>query len=101
MNDTLFVGGGQSTRIGATAMSEYFCFLKGIARSSGGLSDVRRTSAGPTRWTMPSLWPQKHPLITFLALDSNMPFADSKSPGRTFTLKGAINANHSTHDISL
>ena len=35
--------------------------------------------SGPTRWTMPSLWyrfefPAKNPLITFLALDSNMPF---------------------------
>lgn len=51
-----------------------------------------RTSAGPTRWTMPSLWyrfefPAKHPQITFLALDSNMPFADgSATKGRNFTL---------------
>jgi tartrate-resistant acid phosphatase type 5 len=41
---------------------------------------------------MPSLWyrfefPEKKPLITFLALDSNMPFADgSSSRGRDFTL---------------
>ena len=53
---------------------------------------VGRTSTGPTRWTMPSLWyrfafPTKNPLITFLALDSNMPFADgSASHGRNFTL---------------
>jgi tartrate-resistant acid phosphatase type 5 len=51
-----------------------------------------RTSAGPTRWTMPSLWyrfefPAKNPVITFLALDSNMPFTDgSISHGRNFTL---------------
>jgi len=53
---------------------------------------VGRTTAGPTRWTMPSLWyrfefPAKNPLITFLALDSNMPFADgSAKKGRSFTL---------------
>lgn len=53
---------------------------------------VGRTMKGPTRWTMPSLWyrfefPLKKPLITFLALDSNMPFADSSSSsGRDFTL---------------
>jgi hypothetical protein len=47
---------------------------------------------GGTRWTMPSLWyrfefPAKKPLITFLALDSNMPFPDgSASKGRWFTL---------------
>lgn len=47
---------------------------------------------GRSRWTMPSLWyrfefPRKHPLITFLALDSNMPFADgSTSKGRRFTM---------------
>jgi tartrate-resistant acid phosphatase type 5 len=45
-----------------------------------------------TRWKMPAQWyrfefPAKHPLITFLALDSNMPFADgSPSKGRNFTL---------------
>jgi len=45
-----------------------------------------------TRWTMPARWyrfefPQKTPLITFLALDSNMPFPDgSSSRGRDFTL---------------
>lgn len=53
---------------------------------------VGRTSRGATRWTMPSLWyrfefPEKNPLITFLALDSNMPFPDgSSSRGRDFTL---------------
>lgn len=53
---------------------------------------VGKTSAGPTRWTMPSLWyrfefPAKNPLITFIALDSNMPYADgSTTSGRNFTL---------------
>ena len=53
---------------------------------------VGRTTAGPTRWTMPSLWyrfefPAKNPLATFLALDSNMPLAGaSKTHGRNFTL---------------
>jgi hypothetical protein len=53
---------------------------------------VGRTSAGATRWTMPSLWyrfefPLRNPLVTFLALDSNMPFADgSLTKGRSFTL---------------
>jgi tartrate-resistant acid phosphatase type 5 len=45
-----------------------------------------------TRWTMPSRWyrfefPEKHSLITFLALDTNMPFPDgSASKSRNFTL---------------
>jgi tartrate-resistant acid phosphatase type 5 len=45
-----------------------------------------------TRWTLPSRWyrfafPAKHPLITFLAVDSNMPFADgSARKGVNFTL---------------
>jgi tartrate-resistant acid phosphatase type 5 len=53
---------------------------------------VGKTHSGPTRWTMPSLWyrfefPAKKPLITFLALDSNMPFGDGKeSHGMNFTL---------------
>jgi hypothetical protein len=56
---------------------------------------VGKTSSGPTRWTFPSLWyrfefPQKNPLITFLALDSNMPFPDgTSSRGRDFTLTPA------------
>jgi hypothetical protein len=47
---------------------------------------------GMTRWIMPSRWysfefPKKHPLITFIALDSNMPFKDGGSEkGRDFTL---------------
>lgn len=53
---------------------------------------VGKTRVGPTRWTMPSLWyrfefPTKNSLITFVALDSNMPFPDgSSSRGRDFTL---------------
>lgn len=45
-----------------------------------------------TRWKMPARWyrfefPAKSPLITFLALDSNMPYADgSSSKRRNFTL---------------
>ncbi len=45
-----------------------------------------------TRWTMPARWysfefPRHSPLITVLALDSNMPFPDgSSSRGRDFTL---------------
>jgi len=47
---------------------------------------------GKTRWTMPARWyrfefPAKNPLMTVIALDSNMPFADgSSSRGRDFTL---------------
>jgi tartrate-resistant acid phosphatase type 5 len=53
---------------------------------------VGKTSTSPTRWTMPSLWyrfefPAKKPLITFLALDRNMPFMDGSAiKGRNFTL---------------
>ena len=45
-----------------------------------------------TRWTMPSRWyrfefPQQNPLITFLAVDSNMPHPGGLSSiGRDFTL---------------
>jgi tartrate-resistant acid phosphatase type 5 len=45
-----------------------------------------------TRWTMPSRWyrfefPAKNPLVTFLALDSNMPFADGRAThGVNFTM---------------
>jgi hypothetical protein len=46
-----------------------------------------------TRWTMPSLWysftfPAKKPLVTVIALDSNMPSADGKwDRGTDFTLR--------------
>jgi hypothetical protein len=55
-------------------------------------AELEYARIGKTRWTMPSLWyrfefPRKHPLITFLALDSNMPFLDgSASKGRWFTM---------------
>jgi hypothetical protein len=47
----------------------------------------------PGRWTMPSLWysftfPAKKPLVTVIALDSNMPSADGKwDRGTDFTLR--------------
>jgi tartrate-resistant acid phosphatase type 5 len=46
-----------------------------------------------TRWTMPSLWysftfPAKKPLVTVIALDSNMPSEDGKwDRGTNFTLR--------------
>lgn len=52
-----------------------------------------------TRWIMPSLWyrfefPRKHPLITFLALDSNMPFADGRAThGVSYALTPQQQAN--------
>jgi len=50
-----------------------------------------RNGGSATRWTMPSRWyrfafPASDPLITFIALDSNMPRADGKEKGRDFTL---------------
>jgi tartrate-resistant acid phosphatase type 5 len=51
-----------------------------------------RNGAAATRFTMPSRWyrfefPSKNPLITFLALDSNMPNGKAKEFfGRDFTL---------------
>jgi len=51
-----------------------------------------RNSGAATRWTMPSRWyrfefPSKDPLVTFLALDSNMPRENGmQSQGRDFTL---------------
>lgn len=53
---------------------------------------IGETNGTPTRWTMPSLWyrfelPAKNPLVTFIALDSNMPFSDGKEThGVNFTL---------------
>jgi tartrate-resistant acid phosphatase type 5 len=55
-------------------------------------AELEYARTGKTRWTMPARWyrfefPAKNPLITFLALDSNMPFPDaSSSRGRDFTL---------------
>ncbi len=44
-----------------------------------------------TRWTQPALWysyqfPAKNPLMTVIALDSNMPLGKTKSGGVNFTL---------------
>ncbi|MEI9979905.1 MAG: metallophosphoesterase [Edaphobacter sp.] len=58
-------------------------------------AELAYASAGGTRWTMPARWysfefPKTKPLITFIALDSNMPFADgATSRGRDFTLTAA------------
>jgi tartrate-resistant acid phosphatase type 5 len=55
-------------------------------------AELEYARQGKTRWTLPSRWyrfelPEKNPLITFLALDSNMPFADGSSrKGLNFTL---------------
>jgi hypothetical protein len=50
-----------------------------------------RIGSGLTRWTMPNQWyrfefPAENPLITFLALDSNMPHGTGSTVGRDFTL---------------
>lgn len=51
-----------------------------------------RTYSGRTRFTMPARWyrfefPQQNPLITFIALDSNMPHGNGAvAHGRDFTL---------------
>jgi tartrate-resistant acid phosphatase type 5 len=55
-------------------------------------AELEYARSGQTRWIMPARWyrfefPEKNPLITFIALDSNMPFSDgSSSRGRDFTL---------------
>jgi tartrate-resistant acid phosphatase type 5 len=55
-------------------------------------AELEYARSGRTRWTMPSRWyrfefPAKNPLVTFLALDSNMPRADGKEMfGKDFTL---------------
>ena len=55
-------------------------------------AELEYAKAGGTRWTMPSLWyrfefPAKKPLVTVIALDSNMPFADGTwDRGKDFTL---------------
>jgi tartrate-resistant acid phosphatase type 5 len=51
-----------------------------------------RNGGAATRWTLPARWyrfafPEKNPLITFVALDSNMPKENGQaSSGRDFTL---------------
>jgi tartrate-resistant acid phosphatase type 5 len=55
-------------------------------------AELEYARSGKTRWTMPARWyrfefPKTDPLITFVALDSNMPFKDGSSEkGRDFTL---------------
>jgi len=55
-------------------------------------AELEYANIGKTRWFMPARWyrfafPEASPLITFLALDSNMPFADgSATHGVNFTL---------------
>ena len=55
-------------------------------------AQVTRTRSGLSRWTMPARWyrfefPSDRPMVTFLALDSNMPYADGRTEkGRDFTL---------------
>jgi tartrate-resistant acid phosphatase type 5 len=55
------------------------------------LEYARTGRNGTTHWTMPARWyrfvfPAKDPLVTFIALDSNMPHADGKETARDFTL---------------
>jgi tartrate-resistant acid phosphatase type 5 len=55
-----------------------------------------------TRWTMPSLWyrvelPAKNPVLTLIALDSNMPFPDGTDrKGHDFTLTDVQRAEQLT-----
>ncbi|MBB5345337.1 metallophosphoesterase [Tunturibacter empetritectus] len=61
-------------------------------------AELEYAKAGGTRWTMPSLWysfefPVKKPLMTVIALDSNMPFASGlPTKGVNFTLTPAQQA---------
>ncbi len=53
-------------------------------------AELEYARSGKSRWTMPARWyrfefPAKNPLVTFLALDSNMPRGKIKL-GRDFTL---------------
>jgi tartrate-resistant acid phosphatase type 5 len=55
-------------------------------------AELAYAKGGHTRWKMPARWysfefPAHHPLVTFIALDSNMPFKDGTSQrGKDFTL---------------
>ena len=55
-------------------------------------SELEYARQGNTRWTMPARWyrfefPRKNPLVTFIALDSNMPNPRGpQAAGRNFTL---------------
>lgn len=58
-------------------------------------AELEYAQSRKTRWTMRARWyrfefPVKNPLITFIALDSNMPFRDGTSErGKDFTLTAA------------
>ena len=58
-------------------------------------AELEYAKNGGTRWTMPSRWysfkfPAKNPVMTVIALDSNMPHADGKWDfGQNFTLTPA------------
>jgi tartrate-resistant acid phosphatase type 5 len=60
---------------------------------------IGRNGKSRTRWTMPSRWytfefPAKNPMVTFIALDSNMPYPDgSSSHGKDFTLTPEMQAD--------
>jgi hypothetical protein len=52
-------------------------------------AELAYAQQGGTRWTMPSQWyrvtfPASNPLITLLALDSNMPFSDGTTQNGSF-----------------
>jgi tartrate-resistant acid phosphatase type 5 len=55
-------------------------------------AELEYAKTAGSRWTMPSLWyrfqfPAKNPTVTFIALDSNMPFPDGTwDKGANFTL---------------
>jgi len=56
-------------------------------------AELEYARTAKSRWTMPAKWytftfPEKHPLITFIALDSNVPHEGGKAKegGRDFTL---------------
>jgi hypothetical protein len=55
-------------------------------------AELEYARSGKSRFTMPARWytfdfPAKNPLVTFIALDSNVPYKDgSTSHGRDFTL---------------
>lgn len=55
-------------------------------------AELEYSRIGKTRWIMPARWyrfefPKRHPLITFIALDSNMPYNDGRWDfGRDFML---------------
>jgi tartrate-resistant acid phosphatase type 5 len=61
-------------------------------------AELAYAARGKTRWTMPSLWyrfefPQKNPVITFIALDSNVHREDGKpDKAPNFTLTPELQA---------